>query len=592
MTAKVVNNENFRNNKPLIDDPGKKSAVYGCIVQGCVLRYKTLVGLKRHLDKYDHEFYGMTTLSRLADQFPALKEAFIAKESCKKVSAATKAGKRGAGGRVTIDVRDIFRCEEGCISKIFRSAFLDGIIRVKHEADGVDMFFCRIPGCGKSFKSQLAYKYHCRTFSHALRCLASECGKEDMVTANGQSFDAVFSRAFGVKDEFEVLGITHHMFRTPDIYPSIRFNIDKKAKMKRRAREAQNDCNPHPSVEEEPPKCRSSQNYPIGEPLSVSIGGKEYCTDDVLMHENLCVRNLGAVASCCAFVKSTADLFVCVALKESSRPTRLFEFGAGPSRIVVLDSKLQVLHRIDMEFGFVRKMVVSFLEGVFGFVALFNDGKCRTFKFREHVFDMFEYALDRITTFCYAPSSDVIIATDGFTLHKIENRHVSLSSMRLKFPIVSMAIRDVKDVGRGKGKAENKKVDLPVFFYLDTNGRAMCCDSDFRNETCVYKLVGVTDIMYIDDIDFFLLVDSFELVTRYIHLKSPKNTHILCRSGLTCVVSVDGALLSGGFDDVSGKKGRFLYTMTSRASHPGTLEKRTLTTPCLWSVSGTSQTIL
>lgn len=547
MTAKVVNNENFRNNKQQTDSSGKKSTVYGCIVQGCVLRYKTLVGLKKHLAKYDHEFYGMTTLSYTAYKFPALREAFLTKRCSKKAAAAAKTGKRGSSGRIAIDIRDIFQCEERHVASVFQNAFFNGIINVRNEEDDADVFFCRIPGCGKSFKSQLAYKYHCKTFAHALRCLASECGKESTTAMDVKKFEAVFSRVFGVKNEFEVQGITHHMFQTPDVYSSVRFNIVK-AKAKTRARDTIKVGRPQLYVEKRTQEHRDSQDSSTGEPSFVNIRGREYSIDGALVHENLTIRNLSAFASCCAFVPSGCDLFVCIALKESSKPTRMFEFGAGPSKIVVLDRKLEVLHRINLEFGFVRKMVVSFLNGVFSFVALFNDGRCRVFKFQEQVFDMFEYGLDRITTFCYAPASDIIIATDGFMLHKIENRRVVLSSMRLKFPIVSVAIRDTKDIGRGKNKAGNKKVDLPVFFYLDTNGRAMCCDSEFRNETCVYKLAGVTDIMYIDDLDFFLLVDSFELVTRYTQLKAPNNTHVLCKSGLTCVASVDGVLLSGGFD--------------------------------------------
>eukprot|EP00866_Antonospora_locustae_P000609 jgi/Antlo1/609/1614 len=552
MTKKVVNNENFRNNEQPADSTYKKSTSYGCIVQGCDLRYKTLAGLKKHLAKYDHEFYGMTTLSHLADQFPALREAFITKRCSKKVSAAAKTGKRGSCGRIAIDIRDIFQCEERYVASVFQNAFYNGIINVKNEEDDADVFFCRIPGCGKSFRSQLAYKYHCKTFAHFLICLTNECGNESAAVVDFNRFETVFSSVFGVKNEFEIQGITHHMFKTPDIYTNIRFNI-KKDKAKSRARDTLKISYSQPCVEEMTPMHQGSQDCPIGEPFFVNIRGREYCVDDVLVHEDLAVRNMNAFASCCAFVERVDDLFVCIALKESNKPTKMFEFGPGPSRIVVMDRKLDVLHRIRLEFGFVRKMVVSFLEGVFSFMALFNDGRCRAFKFQEHVFDMFEYNLDKITSFCYAPASDVIIATDGFMLHKIENGCVVLSSMRLKFPIVSIAIRNTKDIGRGKNKAGNKKVGLPVFFYLDTNGRAMCCDSDFRNETCVYKLAGVTDIMYIDDLDFFLLVDSFELITRYTQLKTPKNTHILCRSGLTCVVYVGGTLLSGGFDGVLRK---------------------------------------
>lgn len=547
MTAKVVNNENFRNNKQLTDSSSKKSTAYGCIVQGCILRYKTLVGLKKHLAKYDHEFYGMTTLSHLANRFPVLREVFITKRCGRKVSALPKTGKRVSGSRIAIDIRDIFQCEERHVACVFQNAFCNGIINVKNEKDDTDVFFCRIPGCGKSFKSQLAYKYHCKTFSHALRCLTSDCGKEGAFVMDAKKFEIVFSNVFGVRNEFEVQGITHHMFETPDVYSNVRFSI-KKTKTKNMARSTLKISCPRPYVEEEVPEHQDCQGCPIGEPFFVNIRGREYSIDDLLIHENLAIRNMNAFTSCCAFVQSASDLFVCIALKESNKPTKMFEFGSGPSRIVVMDIKLEVLHIINMEFGFVRKMVVSFIDGVFSFVALFNDGRCRVFKFREQIFDMFEYELDKITTFCYAPASDVIIATDGFMLHKIENRRVVLSSMRFKFPIVSMAIRDTKDICREKNKEENKKVDLPVFFYLDTNGRAMCCDSEFRNETCVYKLAGVTDIMYIDDLDFFLFVDSFELVTRYTELKTQNNTHILCKSGLTCVVSVDGTLLSGGFD--------------------------------------------
>lgn len=520
-----------------------ETVVYRCIVVGCSLKYKTFVGLKRHLAKYDHEFYGMTALDDDNSRLSALREFMKRQGHDGRSSTPARSKKKGTQGKSVVDIKEILRCEDRVVAEVFRMAFYDGITRVKGE-DDLGGFFCRIPGCGKSFKSLLAYKYHCTTFAHSLRCLVGEYDKENNVGACLEGFVVRFLQAFEVKNEFEVSGITHYMFSTPDTYMNIKFNIKKVGKAKGRIRGPIEDLCVLRDGEEEGPSQTSSEFR--GRVATISLGGKEYSVENTLSKDNMHVRNLNSFVSCCVFVPSKKDVFIFVGMKQTTQPDKLFEFKGGESLIVVLGRRLDIIHEIRLDFGFVRKMEVSHSDGVFNVIALFNDGCLRSFKFKHTVFDVYDYDLVDIIEFCHAPIAGITIVTDGFRIHKLEDKNMALSTTAFEFPVISLAIKDLKDDAHTTIKAEYPF--CPILFYADTNGRVMCCDTEFRNEEALYKFTGNTGVQYITEVDFVVLTDSYDLVTRYIHFKVAKNTRGLFNGGSTCTSYTEGVLYSGAFD--------------------------------------------
>ena len=522
----------------------KDQRTYHCIVQGCNLYYKTLQGLKRHLSVYDHKFYGMESIATSTEMPPAPEkrmEDVRAARISHPDSAESKT--KASSNKTHIDIKRLYSCGDKAVEETFRTVFENGVIRARSGFGITEKIFCRIPGCGKGFKSLAAYKYHCGSFFHSLESMVCEdglSGELGMVP----TLKSKLLELFGIKNEFEVSGVAHYTFAVPDRYFNLKFITTKKE----RPRFTEKSSLKSSGISKH--KDRQVQDFcEDGRFSIVNLKDVEYKVASTLNTEDILIKPLDSFVSCCTYAQEGTRLFFCMGLTPEKKPVKMFEFKTGSSTILLLDYKLDVAFEKKFTFGFIRNMHMAIANKVFEFIALFNDGRIRSFKLDREVFDMFEYDQKNIVSFCHAPVAGFTVATDGFKLYKFENRKLVLASTSFEFPVVSLTIKDLKQ--SSQISCAKKGGRHPLLFYLDTNGRVKCCDIALQNEECIYKLAGITSITYVNEVDFLFLVDTFELVTRYMCFgASERAVHVMFKDALTSISCSSSTLLFGSFEGV------------------------------------------
>lgn len=123
------------------------------------------------------------------------------------------------------------RNKESIIFKILNFAFPNSIIKM-NDLDKPRLFFCGIQGCGKHFKSIMAYKYHCNTFLHSFFSLYDSFCRNNSIEIDYESIIEEFRRVSNIKDKFILVNIVHHSVFSPDQYFPVIFSTSKDFIMK------------------------------------------------------------------------------------------------------------------------------------------------------------------------------------------------------------------------------------------------------------------------------------------------------------------------------------------------------------------------
>lgn len=124
--------------------------------------------------------------------------------------------------------------KESIIYRILNFAFTNSTIRI-NDLDKPKLFFCGIPGCGKHFKSIMAYKYHCNTFLHSFFSLYDSFCRQTCIEIEYESILEDFRRFFNISKKFVLIDIAHHSVFTPDQCFPIIFSTNKDFIMKNKS---------------------------------------------------------------------------------------------------------------------------------------------------------------------------------------------------------------------------------------------------------------------------------------------------------------------------------------------------------------------
>lgn len=359
---------------------------YKCPYTACSLEYQSSLGYKRHLMYYKHALFapsrkkimcayvGCSETENLREHI-YLEHPEDAAELLEAHEVMTRTADEMEEIRTVTDhdivhdegLLDISKVavDGGLIKTVIMHTFPKGIIYIidfDEFREAHQVFHCRIPGCGRQFKSLMAYKYHCGKFTHTFRSIV------DDFASTGQQVDykAVrdeFKQRFNLENRFLLEGVSHHLMRMPDQYYNFIFTFDdsnvghEKRKIKRKTpdglleyslgRETGSERMEEPSEEEDPKKSKESEEEKSAFRINtVRLNGRRLPGTREYTHGRVSTLNLAAELTCAAVLPG--GLVVMGAnCEESGRGTNAA--GRSPEKETAKSSAGFAAHRTEQD---------------------------------------------------------------------------------------------------------------------------------------------------------------------------------------------------------------------------------------------------
>lgn len=214
---------------------------YKCIYSTCKLEYDTLLGYKRHMKNYNHNLYcenikvikcsynGCYETVNLNKHYEKAHKKYhkILLESHQYIEKIMLEFIYNPI-KVTnnIFLIDDFIKKNSIIGHILIYYFPNAIIEII-DHNQKDLYFCRILGCDKCFKSLMAYKYHCQTFKHSFLPLYYRYCQNTGNYRNFNLLKKIFKDDFNIENVFYLGGITHHTSSQPDQFFYFKFTLSE-----------------------------------------------------------------------------------------------------------------------------------------------------------------------------------------------------------------------------------------------------------------------------------------------------------------------------------------------------------------------------
>ncbi|KAI5191732.1 hypothetical protein NECID01_1613 [Nematocida sp. AWRm77] len=583
------------------------SVRYKCPYKACGLEYQSSLGYKRHLMYYKHSIFTPSERKLVCgyvdcSETENLKEHIYkchpedADELAEAYDAMVKTyedTEDGPGGQSDHDIvhdeglLDISRAleDDGIIKDILMCVFPKGItyiIDFDTFTEYNQAFFCRIPGCGRQFKSLMAYKYHCGKFTHTFKAIVDEY----MLTHKDVSYSDVkeqFKKKFNLENRFLLEGVSHHLMRMPDQYYNFIFTFDEVqiGHEKRRAKRKTGDHisefslgeeGRHDESTEEDPRRFKEEEEERKETFkveSIVLNGRKLPMGTYYRQGRLSFLNIKQPVVCLA----NLDAFVIVGakgesgdasetLQDSMKAHNIFCFTGGGAVFFVVDS-LRVVSRITVEkFGFPRKIVCVAPRKV---LCLFNDGFLREISFTP------EYALGEI--------------------RKVEAKGPSIDFVVFKNMVITCSHRALYNITTRKEKPFESPITSmsttnEVVLVVDANGKIFSLSSSLDILGTVPSKVGTNtvcglglshDLVFISN-SLYGLGRIYSIQRNSTLLVSPhaSSNVILIKPGFILSSGLDGTLCVSGYD-IDPKiymkvlkteiKGDELYITTSEEEH-------------------------
>jgi len=394
---------------------------YKCPYKACCLEYQSSLGYKRHLMYYKHSLFAPSERKIVCSyagcrERDNLREHILAKheEDAGELTEALdimirtcdeteEADTLQAENDIVHDegLLDISRVmeEDGVIKNVILSTFPKGVTEIidfKTFSDSNQIFYCRIPGCGRQFKSLMAYKYHCGKFTHTFKSIVDRFVQKHGPLEYAEVKEA-FKRKFNLENRFLLEGVSHHLMRMPDQYYNFIFTFDdvqmgqERRRSKRREKGAlsefgvsHGDEKNEEDEEEDVKKFKDNDEEDAAFKINGIIlnGRKISKTEESARQGRLALVNLQTEITCMSNIDKCAVVGTRGAEEDRAHremvPHNPFSFSAGSGTFYILENMKVVQKQTVEGFGFPRKIVSVGQRKV---LCLFNDGTIREISF-------------------------------------------------------------------------------------------------------------------------------------------------------------------------------------------------------------------
>ncbi|ELQ74248.1 putative Zinc finger, C2H2-like protein [Trachipleistophora hominis] len=534
----------------------KINLVYKCLHNSCDLFYDSVLGLRRHISHYDHNLYynpgyslkcpvrkcsvsivKLDNVEFLYDHFEKEHAQRLAAQlrdilvRIKKTYETTKINylEHNVSDNC-VNLSAVMR-ENDLLKDVLCSVYPSGVIKI-NDIDKPDLIFCGIPGCGKHFKSVMAYKYHCQTYLHSFATLFDSYCRSRNLDLDYERVKDLLCRKFSIADKFYLEGVTHHSIFSPDQFYTFTFSMDRELYI-RKKRHRRNDMNvlEYNNLLEEDISVTDFSDQIDSLPSKIYYRGTKYDVFESFEDKNFKFVNFRSEITAAERYKD----YFCVTYRSFNRKeSKMFEFYREECRITFFCKRNQV-GEFKHSYGFIRKIKFIDVKESFFYLALFNDGFLRYCK-NDQV--LIKYQQEKVTNFIVLGNfnTDTIVATDGFYLYKFEGPNIIATSTKFEFPIIAI---------------EARITPTKELYLLNANGKVTYCDIDFRDEQEILTHAGITNIIYLKDIDGLLVCDSFMGTTKLVYPgDQKKKTCSLDSNFVCCSENTKKLIVSGTYDGV------------------------------------------
>ncbi|KAH9385559.1 uncharacterized protein NEMAJ01_0455 [Nematocida major] len=544
---------------------------FKCPYTACDLHYQSSLGYKRHLMYYKHSVFTPSNKKivcgymdcqvtenireHISRDHPAeAADLLEAHEAMLKVGEETEEiSTSGLIGDIVHDegLLDISKVMEegGIIRDILLSTFPKGVTQIVDMdtfSETNQTFYCRIPGCGRQFKSLMAYKYHCGKFTHLFKSIVDEYTRTHG-PLDYEEVKNIFRRKFNLENRFLLEGVSHHLMRMPDQHYNVIFTFDdaqighEKRRMKKRSAEPISEFSlggdDRHDYEDEIIKRMKEDAEPEDKSQfkidSIVFNGRQLRHLQSYEQGRLSFLNVYLETTLLAVVNGR----VLVGTKgeqeeddehaEPGKPSNIFCFSGGSATFFALN-KNKIHSEIVVEgHGFPRKLVT--LDEEAGTVlVLFNDGVLRELKISK------EMRLESITE-VKAKAQIVDFALFKGQIVICSHRVLTNLSTRKERPFESPII----SVG----------TTSESILVVDSNGRTYCINEQFEDVCSIPSKVGTNAVAGLgDEHDLLFISNSLYGLGRVFSMRTGGNLLVSPHACSHAMLIKPGFIISSGLD--------------------------------------------
>ncbi|KAI5133019.1 hypothetical protein NEAUS04_0263 [Nematocida ausubeli] len=544
---------------------------FKCPYSACGLQYQSSLGYKRHLMYYKHSIFTPSnkkivcgymdctatenlrehiTREHMADAAELLEAYEIMIKVGEETEEVSTAGLIGdiVHDEGLLDISKVMT-EDGIVKEILLSIFPKGvthIIDMDTFSESNQIFYCRIPGCGRQFKSLMAYKYHCGKFTHLFKSII-----DDYTEKNGpldyEEIKGIFKKKFNLENRFLLEGISHHLMRMPDQHYNFIFTFDdtqlghEKRRIKKKGvdmiseysigSEDRHDYDEDDvkRVREEEPDDKS--HFKID---SIVFNGRQLphvqsCEQGRVAFLNLYLEAmLLAVVEDHVIVGTKGEVDEDDEHQEIGKPHNIFTFSSGSAVFFVL-AKNKILSETTFEgYGFPRKLMPYKQKTM---LVLFNDGALRELSINA---DLKLEIVQVIKTKAQVVSftifqGDIIVCSHRMLINLSSKKERAFES-----PIISL-------------ETTNDSI-----IVVDSNGRTCCINSSFEDVAAIPSKVGTNVVTWLDEEPGLFFISNSLYGMGRVYSAATNSTLLISPHACTHVI-----LIKPGFIASSGLDGSF-----------------------------------
>ncbi|KAI5191431.1 hypothetical protein NEMIN01_1507 [Nematocida minor] len=548
-----------------------ESVCFKCPYTACDLQYQSSLGYKRHLMYYKHSLFAPSNKKIICGYLDCTATENIREHICRehpedatelleaheimiKVGEETEEiSTAGLIGDIVHDegLLDISKVmeENGIIKDIILATFPKGVTHIvdfETFSDTNQMFYCRIPGCGRQFKSLMAYKYHCGKFTHLFKSII-----DDYTSTHGpldyEEIKTIFKKKFNLENRFLLEGISHHLMRMPDQHYNFIFTFDdaqlghEKRRLKKRSSDSiseysigSEDRNEYDDEDVKRMKEDDHEEKSHFKIDSIVFNGRQLPHLQSYEQGRLSFLNLYlettllAVVGNCVIVGTKGELDDEEEQPETGRPNNIFTFSGGNAAFFVLD-KNKIRNEITLEgYGFPRKLIA--LEDR-KLLVLFNDGVLRQLVLTE---DLKLHSVEEIKTKAQIVDFTVFNKQIIACSHRVLTNLSTRKERPFESPIVSVSTTSES------------------ILIVDSNGRTFCINGVFEDMCPIPSKVGTNvatglgdnhDLIFISN-SLYGLGRIYSISTNSVLLVSPHacSNAMLIKPGFIVSSGLDGSL--------------------------------------------------
>ncbi|OAG30709.1 hypothetical protein NEIG_00221 [Nematocida sp. ERTm5] len=541
---------------------------FKCPYIACGLQYQSSLGYKRHLMYYKHSIFTPSskkivcgymdctatenlrdhiTREHMADAVDLLEAYDIMIKVGEETEEVSTAGLIGdiVHDEGLLDISKVI-AEGGILKDILLSIFPKGvtlIIDPETFTESNQIFYCRIPGCGRQFKSLMAYKYHCGKFTHLFKSII-----DDYVEKHGpldyEEVKSIFKKKFNLENRFLLEGISHHLMRMPDQHYNFIFTFDdsqlghEKRRIKKRGADSISEYSigsedRHEYDEDDVKRVKEDETHDASRFKidSIVFNGRQLPHMQSYEQGRVAFLNLYLESTLLAVV----DDHVIVGTKgeadeedeqqESGKPQNIFLFSTGNAMFFVLNRN-KILSEITFEgYGFPRKLLPYTEKTV---LVLFNDGVLRELIFTEEKkLEISKEIKTKAQVVSFALFNGEIIVCSHRVLINLANK----KEKPFESPIISLETTDTSII------------------VVDSNGRTYCINENFEEICAIPSKVGTNVVSGLEgEPDTFFISNSLYGLGR-IYCASSNSTLLTSPHACSHAILIKpGFIVSSGLD--------------------------------------------